>query len=297
MAEEKKKAKKEEAKAEAKAEDKGKTEPKKPAAVAEKKPESKVSAKPEGKKAEPAMAEKAAKEQEKAPVKEASKKVLSSETKAKEEQKKEVKPFSSILGQKVGMTQIYSKDGKVVPVTVVEAGPCVVIQKKTDEADGYSALQLGFGKGKNINKPAMGHFKAANPESAPRFLREVREKESGSFNVGEKINVDVFKAGDVVKVTGESIGKGFAGTVKKWHFGRGPMTHGSKSHRIPGSIGAGTTPGRVYKGRKMPGRMGGEKVTQKNVKVVDVDADKNLLLLKGAVPGKKGSFLVIRKAI
>ena len=212
------------------------------------------------------------------------------------EEKPKAKPFSSILGRKVGMTQVYDKDGNIVPVTAVEAGPCVVVQKKTKETDGYSALQLGFGKRRKVKKPAVGHFKKANPEIAPKYLREVRSENVDSWNVGETIKADIFRSGDVVSVSGVSIGKGFAGTVKKWHFARGPMTHGSKSHRIPGSIGAGTTPGRVYKGTKMPGRLGGVTVTVPSVKVQEVDLSANLLLLKGSVPGKKGSFLVIRKA-
>ena len=262
----------------------GKKEEKKDKAKAE------VKAKPEVK-----VQAKEVKPKEEAKVKAEVKEEKPKEEK-KEEPKAEAKPFSSILARKVGMTQIYDKDGNVVPVTAVEAGPCVVIQKKTKEIDGYSALQLGFGKRKNVKKPVIGHLKKANPEIAPKFLREVRVENTTTWNVGETIKADIFKAGDVVTVSGTSIGKGFAGTVKKWHFSRGPMTHGSKSHRIPGSIGAGTTPGRVYKGTKMPGRQGGVAVTVPSVKVQEVDLGANLLLLKGAVPGKKGSFLIIRKA-
>lgn len=233
-----------------------------------------------------------AKAEEKKEVKEKPKAEAKPEAKPEE---KKVLPIKGLLGRKLGMTQIYNKEGKVIPVTVLQAGPCIVVQKKTLEKDGYNALQLGFGKKRNVKKPIAGHLKRANPEVAPQFLREVKVDDVAAFTEGQEIKVDIFKSGDSVDVAGRSIGKGFAGTVKKYHFARGPMTHGSKSHRIPGSIGGGTTPGRVYKGRKMPGRMGGEAVTTKNLEVMDVKIDKNLLLLKGSVPGPKGNLLLIRK--
>jgi len=201
-----------------------------------------------------------------------------------------------LLGKKLGMTQVFDKDGKVVPVTVIEAGPCYVLQKKTIESDGYNALQVGFGSGKNINKPKAGHIERAGISKAPAYLREFRMDKVDEYSLGQEINVGIFKEGEEVNVTGTSIGKGTAGTVKRWHFGRGPMTHGSKSHRIPGSISAGTTPGRVLKGTKMAGRMGGERVTVKDLTIVQVDPAKNLLLVSGAVPGAKNGLLIIRKA-
>lgn len=178
-----------------------------------------------------------------------------------------------ILGKKKGMTQIFDENGRLHGVTVVEAGPCPVTQIKTEEKDGYAALQLGFGKKR----------------------REVRLEKSGDYQPGQELKVDLFKVGDVVKVSGYSVGKGFAGNVKRFHTHRGPMTHGSKSHRIPGSSGSGTTPGRVFKGRKMPGRLGGGMVTVKSLTVVQVIPEKNLLLLKGAVPGKAGNLVLVRK--
>jgi large subunit ribosomal protein L3 len=178
-----------------------------------------------------------------------------------------------MLGIKKGMTQVFDENGRMLGVTVVETGPCRVTQVKTAEKDGYQAIQLGFGKKK----------------------KEIRIDNPDEYKVGQEIKVDIFKPGDVVKVAGRSIGKGFAGTVKRFHTHRGPMAHGSKSHRIPGSIGSGTTPGRVWKGRKMPGRLGGGMVTEKSLLVVQVIPEKNLLLLKGSVPGKKGNLVLIRK--
>ncbi len=168
--------------------------------------------------------------------------------------------------------------------------------KKTIEDDGYSALQIGFGSGKNINKPEAGHVSRAGLSKAPKYLREFRMDKVDEYSLGQEMNVGIFKVGELVNVVGTSIGKGTAGTVKRWHFRRGPMTHGSKSHRIPGSIGAGTTPGRVLKGTKMAGRMGVDRVTVKNLAVVQIDPAKNLLLVSGAVPGAKNGLLVIRKA-
>lgn len=189
------------------------------------------------------------------------------------------------------MTQIFDESGNVVPVTVVEAGPCVVTQVKTRENDGYTSVQVGFGSSRKLNRPKQGHLK----EAKVKYLREFRVEKPEEYKVGQQFRAEIFKAGELVAVSGISIGKGFAGNVKRHHHGRGPMTHGSKSHRIPGSIGAGTTPGRVFKGLRMPGRMGGEMVTTRNLRVVAVNADKNIILLRGSVPGKAGNLIVIKK--
>ncbi|MDI6731303.1 MAG: 50S ribosomal protein L3 [Candidatus Margulisbacteria bacterium] len=206
-------------------------------------------------------------------------------------EEKETAPISGLLGKKVGMTQVFDPAGNVVPVTVLEVGPCTVTQVKTQAKDGYNAVQVGYGKSKKINKPQKGHLKETNA----RYLREFKVKDPAPFEVGQQIRVDLFAAGDKIIVSGVSIGKGFQGTIKRHHHHRSAMSHGSKSHRIPGSIGSGTTPGRVYKGRAMAGRMGNEKVTVKNIKVVEVNKEKNLLLLHGAVPGKKGNLIAILK--
>jgi large subunit ribosomal protein L3 len=190
-----------------------------------------------------------------------------------------------ILGKKIGMTQIFSETGELVPVTVVLAGPCIVTQVKT------ASIQVGFGAAKKVNKPLAGHLK----DRKLSHLREFKVDKPENYQVGTEIKVDIFKVGELVSVTGTSIGKGTAGTVKRWHFHRGPMSHGSKCHRLPGSIGAGTSPGRVEKGTRMSGRLGNKRVTAKNLKVVKVDAEKNLLLLKGAVPGPGNNLVVINK--
>ncbi len=197
--------------------------------------------------------------------------------------------MDKILATKIGMTQIFDEAGNVVPVTVLEAGPCVITQVKTNENDGYSAIQVGFGKAKKLNKPMKGHLK----EAASAQLKEFRVAKTDDYKVGQEIKAEIFKKDDILTVSGTSIGKGFAGTIKRHNFSRGPMSHGSKNHRLPGSIGAGTTPGRVFKGTKMAGRMGNEKVTIKSVKVAKVEGEKNLILLKGAVPGKPGNLLVL----
>jgi large subunit ribosomal protein L3 len=178
-----------------------------------------------------------------------------------------------LLGHKKGMTQIFDETGRVHGVTVIEAGPCPITQIKTGEKDGYSALQVTLGKKK----------------------REIRLANVADYQKGQELKVDMFKAGDVVKVSGLTIGKGFQGNVKRFHAHRGPMSHGSKSHRIPGSSGSGTTPGRVFKGRKMPGRMGGGMMTVKSLTVIQVIPDKNLILVRGSVPGKSGNLVIIRK--
>jgi large subunit ribosomal protein L3 len=218
------------------------------------------------------------------------------EAKAEAKAEAPVVGFSGLLGIKLGMTQVFDKDGKVVPVTAVLAGPCYVIQKKTSASDGYNAVQVGFGSGRNVNKPKAGHVGKAGISQAPRHLREFRVDKVDEYKLGQEFNVSIFKPGELVNVTGTSIGKGTAGTVKRWHFNRGPMTHGSKSHRLPGSIGAGTTPGRVLKGTKMAGRLGGSRVTVKNLTVVQVNPEKNLLLVSGAVPGADNGLIKIKKA-
>ncbi|HQD38926.1 MAG: 50S ribosomal protein L3 [Firmicutes bacterium] len=201
----------------------------------------------------------------------------------------------AILGRKVGMTQIFDAEGKAIPVTVIEAGPCKVVQVKTEERDGYAALQIGFGavRPKLVNKPKAGHFKKAGIEPL-RYLREVPADEEAA--VGSEITVDIFSEKEYVDVTGISRGKGFAGGIKRWNFGRGPMSHGSKYHRGPGSLGA-TGPARVFKGRKLPGHYGNTRVTVQNLEVVKVDPEKNLLVIKGSVPGVRGSLLYIKKAV
>lgn len=200
-----------------------------------------------------------------------------------------------ILGQKLGMSQIFREDGKVEPVTLIKAGPAVVLQVKNNETDGYNAVQLGFGekKAKNTKKAQKGHFKNLGNF---RFIREFRYPEKSEFlpAVGDKINVSVFQAGELVKISGLSKGKGFQGTVKRHGFRGGPATHGQKHRlRAPGSIGA-TTPQHVLKGKRMAGRMGSERVTVKNLKIVEVDAENNLIAVKGAVPGRRGTLLEIR---
>jgi large subunit ribosomal protein L3 len=202
-----------------------------------------------------------------------------------------------IIGKKIGMTQTFDETGNVIPVTVILAGPCAVIQKKTAEKDGYAAVQLGFVEetaAKHPAKPTLGHFKAS--EIPPtRVLREFRFDGSAEIKPGDTFNVDLFQPGEMVTVTGTSKGKGFAGVVKRWGFHGGRKTHGSMFHRAPGSIGASAYPSRVVKGKKMPGHMGAETVTTRGLAVVRVDRERNLLFLKGAVPGAIDGYVVIRK--
>lgn len=205
-----------------------------------------------------------------------------------------------ILGRKLGMTQVFEENGRLTPVTVVEAGPCKVVQKKTVESDGYEAVQLAFGeiRPKRVNKAVKGHFARAGVE-AQRRLRELRVEDSEEFkalSVGDEVKVDLFTPGDYVDVTGSSKGKGFQGNIKRWNQGRGPMGHGSHYHRGVGSLNA-VDPARVFKGRKLPGRMGNERRTVQGLRVVQVDTDRNLLLVAGSVPGPKGSFLLIRQTV
>ena len=206
----------------------------------------------------------------------------------------------AILGRKLGMTQIFTEEGKVVPVTVVESGNNVVIQNKTVENDGYNAVQLGFGEVKEnkVNKPLKGHFDKAGVKPV-RFIREMRLSDPSEYKVGDTIGVDIFAAGDLVDVVGTSKGKGFAGGIKRHNFACGTMGHGSKSHREPGSTGAMISGpgGRVLKGKKLPGHMGHERVTVQRLTVVRVDADRNLILIKGAIPGPKKSFVVIKNTV
>ncbi|MBD2429681.1 MULTISPECIES: 50S ribosomal protein L3 [Fischerella] len=202
-----------------------------------------------------------------------------------------------IIGTKLGMTQIFDDAGVAIPVTVVQAGPCTVTQVKTKQTDGYSAIQVGYGevKPKALNKPLLGHL-AKSSAPALRHLKEYRLDNSGDYALGQEIKADIFSAGQQVDVIGTSIGRGFAGNQKRNNFGRGPMSHGSKNHRAPGSTGAGTTPGRVYPGKRAPGRLGGSRTTVRKLTVVRVDSERNLLLIKGAVPGKPGSLLNILPA-
>ncbi len=199
-----------------------------------------------------------------------------------------------ILGTKLGMTQIFDEAGVSIPVTVIQAGPCTVTQVKTKQTDGYSAIQVGYGevKPKALNRPLLGHL-AKSSAPALRHLREYHIENSSDYALGQEIKADIFTTGQIVDVSGKSIGRGFAGNQKRNNFGRGPMSHGSKNHREPGSIGAGTTPGRVYPGKRMAGRLGGKRVTIRKLTVVRVDLERNLLLIKGAIPGKPGALVSI----
>ncbi|MTI48337.1 50S ribosomal protein L3 [Sporosalibacterium faouarense] len=205
--------------------------------------------------------------------------------------------MKAILGKKMGMTQIFTEDGTVIPVTVVEAGPVSVLQTKTEEHDGYDAIQIGFQdiKENRINKPKKGHFDKVGA-SYKKYLKEFRVENAGEYEVGQELKSDVFEAGDKVDVTGTSKGKGFQGAIKRHNQSRGPMAHGSHYHRSPGSMGAASDPSKVFKGKKLPGHMGHEKVTVANLEVVKVDVEKNLLLIKGAVPGPKGGILTIKQS-
>ena len=205
-----------------------------------------------------------------------------------------------ILGKKLGMTQIFSESGTLVPVTVIEAGPCTVVQKKTVDSDGYEAVQLGFGEKRErlFNKPVKGHYEKAGSKPK-RWLREFRVSNDDVLaqgSVGDEIKADIFAAGDKVDVSGKSRGKGFAGPIKRHGFSRGPMSHGSHYHRGPGSLGS-IDAMRVFKGKKMAGRKGNERKTIQGLEVVKVDADRNLLLIKGSVPGAKGTLVVVRESV
>ncbi len=204
---------------------------------------------------------------------------------------------AGLIGKKVGMTQIFSEDGVSIPVTVIEAGPCFIIQKKSTDKDGYSAIQLGFEKKeKNVLKPEAGHFKAAG-KGIYRRLKEFRvdDADLGGFNLGDELKADLFKVGEKVRVTGFSKGRGFTGVVKRWSFSGGCDAHGSKFHRKGGAIGQNVHPGKVWKGKKMPGRYGNEQVTVKNLEVVKIYPEKNLILVKGAIPGAAGGVVYIKR--
>ena len=202
--------------------------------------------------------------------------------------------LQGFLGKKIGMTQIFREDGRVVPVTVIQAGPCVVTQVKTKETDGYEAVQLGFGDVKRRNKPESGHLKNSR---LSQYLREVAIDDTSEFEVGQAIGVDIFESGEKVDVIGTSKGRGFAGVMKRWNFGGGPRTHGQSDRaRAPGSIGGGTTPGKVYKGLKMGGHMGNRRITVKGLEIIEIDTERNLLLVKGGIPGATNSLVQIRRA-
>ena len=204
----------------------------------------------------------------------------------------------AILGTKLGMTQMFREDGTMIPVTVVLAGPCPVVQKKSVEHDGYEAVQVAFKpiREKLCTKPMLGHFKKAGVE-AHRYTREFKFDDTAAYEVGQVIKADIFANGDHVDVTATSKGKGFEGNIKRWNQGRGRKTHGSHSYRVPGSMGACTSPGEVFKTKHLPGHMGSERVTVQNLEVVRVDADRNLLLVKGAIPGAKGSLVTVRETV
>lgn len=203
----------------------------------------------------------------------------------------------ALLGKKIGMTQIFSEKGLVIPVTVIEAGPCYVTQVKTTDTDGYNAVQLAYSdiREKLVNKPMLGQFKKANVQPK-RFVKEF--KLDGEYKLGQELRCDVFQEGELVDVTGKTKGHGYAGVIKKWNFGRLRMSHGNGPvHRHPGSIGSNTYPGKVFKGKKMSGRYGNERVTIQNLQVVKVDLERNILLVKGAIPGAKGSLVSIKEAV
>lgn len=205
--------------------------------------------------------------------------------------------MKGIIGKKLGMTQIFLEDGTRVPVTVIQAGPCYVVQKKTAVNDGYSAVQVGFESvAANVNKPYLGHCTKSG-HGVFRHLREFKNDLVESMNVGDEITVNEFAVDDVIDVTGTSIGKGFQGVIKRWNFKGGRASHGSRFHRAPGSIGASATPSHVFKNKKMPGQMGNVKVTVQRLKIVRVDASDNLILIKGAVPGHKNSIVTIKKSV
>lgn len=204
----------------------------------------------------------------------------------------------AIIGKKIGMTQIFTENGTVIPVTVVEAGPCVVVQKKNMDVDGYEAVQLAYGdvKEKNVTKPLKGHYDKHGVEYR-KVIREFKLDDYDAFETGQVIKADMFEAGDKVDISGKSKGKGFQGVIKRHGQSRGPMAHGSKFHRHAGSNGSATTPGRVFKGKKMPGQMGNKRITIQNLEIVRVDAENNLILVKGAVPGPKKCLVTLKETV
>lgn len=203
-----------------------------------------------------------------------------------------------LLGKKLGMTHVYDDHGRRVAVTAIEAGPCTIVDIKTNDRDGYQALQVGFGdiKVSRINKPSAGIFKKAGVQNF-KYLREFRIDDLAAYAVGQQLNVEIFQQNELVDVTGTSIGKGFQGGMKRWGWSGGPETHGSNSHRAPGSSGAGTTPGRVLKGHHAPGQMGNQRKTTQNMRIMRLDAENNLMLIMGAVPGAEEGLLIIRKSV
>ncbi|MEN9202081.1 MAG: 50S ribosomal protein L3 [Thermostichus sp. DG_1_6_bins_120] len=203
-----------------------------------------------------------------------------------------------ILGRKVGMTQLFSAEGLAIPITVVQAGPCIVTQIKTQATDGYNAIQVGYlpTAEKHLTQPQRGHLSKAGVSQPLRYLREFRVEHPENYQLGQTLTVDMFTPGQLLDVAGTSIGRGFAGNQKRHHFGRGPMSHGSKNHREPGSIGAGTTPGRVFPGLRMAGRLGGSRVTIRKLKLERVEVERDLLLIKGCLPGVEGGLLEITPA-
>jgi large subunit ribosomal protein L3 len=199
-----------------------------------------------------------------------------------------------LLGNKIGMTQIFDEFGNIIPVTILKVGPCVITQVKTTSKDGYNSIQIGYGNvsNKSLTQPELGHLQKSNIQPL-KYLKEFRTTENDNFSIGQILNVDSFSPGQLVNIRGKSIGKGFAGLQKRHNFTRGPMTHGSKNHRAPGSIGMGTTPGRVLPGKKMAGQLGNKITTIKKLKVIQINSEENLLVIKGSVPGKPGNLLSI----
>lgn len=204
--------------------------------------------------------------------------------------------INRLICKKLGMTRFFLDGGRSVPVTLIKAGPCVVVQKKTLKKDGYKAIQVGFGinKKSRINQPLKGHFKASGDKGF-KYLKEIKVDNVDEFQLGQEIGADIFSIGESVHVTGRSKGRGFSGVIKRWGFSGGKKTHGSRSHRVPGSIGQSATPGKVYKGKKLPGRLGYQKTTIKNLKIIDIRPEMDLIAIKGAIPGAYNSIIEIRK--
>lgn len=199
-----------------------------------------------------------------------------------------------LIGKKIGMSQIFLENGNVIPVSLIKAGPCPIVQIRDEEKNGYKAIQLGFGEKKNVNKPLSGYLKKAKVKSVRRLF-EIRVKDPKKYNVGDKLDLSIFNDGDKISVIGWTKGRGFSGGMKRWGWHGGPASHGSTAHRRVGSIGPGTAPGRIWKGRAMPGRYGNERITLKNVEIVKIEKEKNIVYVKGAVPGAKNGYLLIMK--
>ena len=199
-----------------------------------------------------------------------------------------------LLGNKIGMTQIFDESGNIIPVTILKVGPCVITQIKTKSKDGYNSIQIGYGNvsSKTLKQPELGHLQKSNIQPL-KYLKEFKVNETDEFKIGQVLNVDAFSPGQLINIRGKSIGKGFSGLQKRYNFARGPMTHGSKNHRAPGSIGMGTTPGRVLPGKKMAGQLGNKITTIKKLKIIQINTEENILVIKGSVPGKPGNLLSI----